>query len=217
MLAAEAEDERLASDLAVRPEIRLVDFTGSTAFGEWLERNATQAEVYTEKAAVNSIVSDSTDDFDAMAGNIAFSLALYSGQMCTAPQNLLVPRSGILVGGERWSLERVEEGIAAAVDALLADPVRAVEVTGAIVNDQVLDRLEHAPSLGRTILASRTIDHPQFPEATVRTPAIIGLDAADEDAYAREQFGPVSFVVATDSTAHSIEILRRTAVEPGAI
>ena len=217
MLAAEAEDERLASDLAVRPEIRLVDFTGSTAFGEWLERNATQAEVYTEKAGVNSIVIDSTDDFDAMAGNIAFSLSLYSGQMCTAPQNLLVPRDGILVGSVRWSLRQVEEGIAGAIDKLLADPARAVEVTGAIVNDQVRERVERAPSLGRVILASRSIDHPQFPDATVRTPMIVGLDAADETVYMREEFGPVSFVVATDSTAHSIDILRRTARDRGAI
>ena len=217
MLAAEAEDERLASDLAVRPEIRLVDFTGSTAFGEWLERNATQAGVYTEKAGVNSIVIDSTDDFDAMAGNIAFSLSLYSGQMCTAPQNLLVPRDGILVGSGRWSLRQVEEGIAGAIDKLLADPARAVEVTGAIVNDQVRERVERAPSLGRVILASRSIDHPQFPDATVRTPMIVGLDAADETVYMREEFGPVSFVVATDSTAHSIDILRRTARDRGAI
>jgi phenylacetic acid degradation protein paaN len=217
MLAAEAEDERLASILAVRPEVKLIDFTGSTAFGEWLERNAGQAQVYTEKAGVNSIVIDSTDDFDAMAANIAFSLSLFSGQMCTAPQNLLVPRDGIRVGREQWSLERVEEGIAAAVDGLMADPARAVEVTGAIVNDQVLERLERAPSIGRVILASRAIDHPQFPNATVRAPTIIGLDAADETAYTREEFGPVSFIVATDSTAHSLEIFGRTARERGAI
>jgi phenylacetic acid degradation protein paaN len=217
VLAAEGEDERLAGILAVRPEIRIVDFTGSTAFGEWLERNAAQAQVYTEKAGVNSIVLDSTDDFEAMAGNIAFSISLYSGQMCTAPQNLLVPRGGMRVGGEVWSLDRVEQGIAHAVEKLLADPARAVEVTGAIVNDAVLTRLERAPSLGRVVLESRAIDHPQFGEATVRTPSIIAVDAADDGAYTHEQFGPVSFLVATDSTDHSIDILRRTAIEHGAI
>ena len=46
---------------------------------------------------------------------------------------------------------------------------------------------------------------------------IVGLDAADETVYMREEFGPVSFVVATDSTAHSIDILRRTARDRGAI
>jgi phenylacetic acid degradation protein paaN len=46
-LAAEAPDDRLAATLAVRPEIRLVDFTGGNAFGDWLEANARQAEVFT--------------------------------------------------------------------------------------------------------------------------------------------------------------------------
>jgi len=171
-----------------------VDFTGSSEFGQWLEQNARQALVYTEKSGVNSIVIDSTDDFEAMARNIGFSLSLYSGQMCTAPQNLLVPRDGISVGGERWTLEQVEEGLGGAVDQLLGDPARAVEVTGSIVNDGVLDRLERAPGLGRVVLGSRVIEHPQFPEATVRTPTLIAVDAADRQAYGREQFGPISFV-----------------------
>ena len=51
--------------------------------------------MYTEKAGVNQIVIDSVDDLKAAARNIAFSLALYSGQMCTAPQNIYVPRDGI--------------------------------------------------------------------------------------------------------------------------
>ena len=82
---------RLAS-WRVRPEVRVVDFTGSTAFGEWLEDNARQAVVYTEKAGVNAVVIDSTDDYAGMLANLAFSLSLYSGQMCTTPQDLLVPR-----------------------------------------------------------------------------------------------------------------------------
>jgi phenylacetic acid degradation protein paaN len=216
-LAADGRGERLAGTLATRPEIRIIDFTGSSAFGEWLEEEARQAQVYTEKSGVNSIVIDSTDDFEGMARNVAFSLALFSGQMCTAPQNLLVPHDGITVGGERMSLAAVEQGIARAIEELLADPAKAVEVTGAIVNDDVLARLDQAPKLGRVVLASRAIEHPAFPEATVRTPLIVGLDASDEELYGREQFGPLAFVVATDSTDHSLEILRRTGQRRGAI
>jgi phenylacetic acid degradation protein paaN len=216
-LAAEGPDERLASTLATRPEVRIVDFTGSTAYGTWLEDNARQALVYTEKAGVNTVVVDSTDDFDGMCRNLAFSLSLYSGQMCTAPQNILVPRDGIVAGGERRTVEQVEQGIASAVEALLGDPARAVDVTGAITGQAVLDRLERAPDLGRVVLASRALDHPQFAEATVRTPLIVALDAADEDAWSSEQFGPIAFVITTDSTAHSLDLLRRTTREHGAI
>src|SRR3712207_1623628 len=65
-LAAEAPGEGLASDLALRPQVRIVDFTGSTQYGDWLEESARQAVVFTEKAGVNTVVVDSTDDFAGM-------------------------------------------------------------------------------------------------------------------------------------------------------
>ena len=46
-LCAEEPDDRVASELATRPEVRVIDFTGSTEYGEWLESNARQAVVYT--------------------------------------------------------------------------------------------------------------------------------------------------------------------------
>ena len=94
-LAAEDPADKLASTLAVRPEVKLIDFTGGNAFGDWLEQHATQATVFTEKAGVNTVVIDSTDAFGAMCFNLAFSFALYTGQMCTAPQNVYLPASGI--------------------------------------------------------------------------------------------------------------------------
>ncbi len=217
-LAAERPGEGLASTLATRPEVRIVDFTGSTAYGEWLEEHARQAQVFTEKAGVNSVVIDSTDDFAGMVGNIAFSLSLYSGQMCTTPQNILVPRDGIDTETGHRGFDDVAAGLAAAVEALTGDDARAVEILGAIVNDDVLDRVEHIDRLGgRVVLASRAVKHPQFPEAVVRTPALIAVDAADEATYAAERFGPIAFVIATDSTGQSLEILGRTATEHGAI
>ena len=75
--------------------MKLIDFTGGNAFGDWLEKNASQATVFTEKAGVNTVVLDSTSDFTAMCFNLAFSFALYTGQMCTAPQNVYLPASGI--------------------------------------------------------------------------------------------------------------------------
>lgn len=85
-LAAERPGEGIAKTLATRPEIRIVDYTGSTAFGDWLEANARQAQVYTEKAGVNTVIVHSTADYKGMLANLAFSLSLYSGQMCTTPR-----------------------------------------------------------------------------------------------------------------------------------
>jgi phenylacetic acid degradation protein paaN len=216
-LAAEEDGEGLAKTLALRPEVRVIDYTGSTGFGTWLEQNAHQAVVFTEKAGVNTVVLDSTDDYAGMLANLAFSLSLYSGQMCTTPQNLLVPRSGITADGQPKSVDDVAEDLAAAVEALLSDDTRATALLGAVVNQGVLDRLDQAPSYGKVALASRAVTHPDFPDATVRTPAIVRLDVADRERYLQECFGPVSFLVTTEDTAQSIDLLRSSVAEQGAI
>jgi phenylacetic acid degradation protein paaN len=215
-LAAEAPDEKLASTLALRPEVRLIDFTGSTAYGQWLEEHARQALVYTEKAGVNTVIIDSTDDFAGMCRNLAFSLSLYSGQMCTTPQNLLVPRGGIETEAGHKSFDEVAQGIADAVTKLTGDDARAVEVTGAIVNDDVLARIERARETGEVVLDSRTVAHPAFPDAAVRTPLILKVDA-DSAAIDGEWFGPIAYLVATPSTVDSVELFRRTVGAKGGL
>ncbi|WP_285758797.1 phenylacetic acid degradation protein PaaN [Nocardiopsis ansamitocini] len=217
LLAAERPDERLAAELAVRPEVRVVDFTGSTSFGDWLEANATQAFVNTEKAGVNAVVVDSTDAYAGMLANLAFSLSLYSGQMCTTPQNLFVPTGGIATDEGHKSPEQFAADLAEAVRGLLGDPARAAGILGALANDDVLERVEAADGLGETVLKSERIPHPDFADAILRTPAVVRLDAARGDVYGREHFGPVSFVITTEDTAHALRLLGETVTERGAL
>lgn len=217
LLATEPNDGALVQDLALRPEIKLIDFTGSTQNGTWLERHAHQAQVYTEKAGVNQIVIDSTDDLKAAAKNIAFSLALYSGQMCTAPQNIYVPRDGIRTADGHASFDEVAQAIAGAVQKLTGDPARSVELIGAIQNDGVMARIDAARAVGRVLLDSQTLQHPAFPDARVRTPLVLQLDVADREKFTQEWFGPISFVIATDSTAQSLDLAGEIAAEHGAL
>ncbi|MEU6849385.1 phenylacetic acid degradation protein PaaN [Actinacidiphila alni] len=219
-LAVERPGEGLAKTLALRPEVRVIDYTGSTAFGDWLETNARQAQVFTEKAGVNTVVVDSTDDYRGMLSNLAFSLSLYSGQMCTTPQNLLIPRDGIDTDAGRKTYDEVVADLAGAVEGLLGDDNRANALLGALVNPDVKARLEAAPGLGEVALASRAVTHPEFPDAVVRTPVLVKLDGAKPDAeaaYLSECFGPVAFAVAMDSTADALELLRRTVRDKGAM
>ncbi|MFF9913506.1 phenylacetic acid degradation protein PaaN [Streptomyces sp. NPDC013457] len=219
-LAVERPGEGIAKTLAVRPEVRIIDYTGSTSFGDWLEANARQAQVYTEKAGVNTVVVDSTDDYKGMLSNLAFSLSLYSGQMCTTPQNLLIPRDGITTDAGPKSYDEVVTDLSAAVGGLLGDDARANALLGALVNPDVKARLEAAAGLGEVALASREVANPDFPDAVVRTPVIVKLDGSKPDpeaAYFSECFGPVSFAVSVDSTADALELLRRTVREKGAM
>ena len=217
LLAAHTAEEDTARQLALDPAVKIIDFTGSTANGDWLENNARQALVYTEKAGVNQVIIDSAADLKGVARNLAFSLALYSGQMCTAPQNIYVPRDGIQTPEGRVSFDEVAAALGAAVDKLGADAAKAVELTGAIQNEGIVERIEKARALGLPVVAdSKTLTHPQFENARVRTPLLLRAEAGNAG-IRQEWFGAIAFVVATDSTAHSIQIARDSVIEHGAL
>jgi len=220
LLAPEAPGEGLAKILAVRPEIKIVDFTGSTAFGDWLEEHARQARVYTEKAGVNMVLIESTSDYPGMLANLAFSLVLYSGQMCTTPQDLLVPAEGIETDQGHKDVAELAADLGAAIDATMGPDPQAVELLGAIVNDGVLSRLDAAAArgtgAGRVAVPSRAIGHPAFPDARVRTPLVVHA-SADSPEISGECFGPVSYLVSTPSAAASVALFRQVAGAKGAL
>jgi len=227
-LAAEADLEDgsvgLASVLTERPETAVIDYTGGSAFGEWLERQgaALGKLVHTEKAGLNTVVVDSTDDLGGVLGNLAFSLSLYSGQMCTTPQNLYVPAEGIETDEGHVSFDDFGARLAAAVERLTGDDARAVELLGATVNDQVRANAAGLAELadrsgGTVVLDSRRVAHPAYPDAVVRAPGLVALDVSREDAYAQECFGPVTFLIRTASTEQSLAQFVDTVREHGAM
>lgn len=203
--------------LATHPAVASIDFTGGNAFGRWLQDHARQARLYAEMAGVNMVVVESTDRYAAMLQNLAFSLCLYSGQMCTTTQNLLVPRGGIATDEGPRSFEQFGQDLAAAIEKITTNPKIASMVLGAIVSDDTCGRVEAAHRAGRTLLASRALPHPEFPEARTRTPVLVALDAADSDLWRRECFGPVSYLVATDSAEAAAQLAEAAIREHGAL
>jgi acyl-CoA reductase-like NAD-dependent aldehyde dehydrogenase len=81
----------------------------------------------------------------------------------------------------------------------------------------VLERLDAAGSHGDVLVASRTVAHPAYPDATVRTPTLIGLTASDSDVYESECFGPVAYLIQTSGTDESIDLFRDTVQRHGAM
>jgi len=215
-LAVDTPDRLLAKELALRPEITIVDYTGGNVFGDWLEKNA-GALVYTEKAGVNAAVIDSTADFTGMTRNLAMSVALYSGQMCTTPQNIFVPRSGIATEDGHKTFDEVVAGLSAALDGLLGAPERAVELLGAIATDATLERVDAENAKPGVVRPSVALAHPAFPNARIRTPLVVKLDAGDVDRYDREMFGPIVYVIAVDSTEQGLDLATSEAQRKGAI
>lgn len=212
LLAVDEPGKEITKDLVQNPDVSIIDYTGSNAFGEWVRTHAGDAQVYTEEAGVNSIVIAATDNFQGMCDNIAFSLSLYSGQMCTAPQNIYVPRDGIETNLGHKSFDDVGAGIAAAVDALLADPARCAGVCGAIADPATLARVERVKSLGRLIRESAA-----FEGARSATPMILAVDAKASHVHEEECFGPISFLVAMEDGDAGINAAAQLARRKGAI
>jgi len=214
-----ATQRTVTQKLATHPAVKSVDFTGSNVFGQWLIDNCHQAQVYAELAGVNNIVIDSTDSYKAMLNNLAFTLSLYSGQMCTTSQAIFVPAGGIDTEDGHKSYDEFCADLARSIERFLSKPEVAHAVLGAIQSADTAERIDIANSgeLGRVVLASTRLENPEFPGATVRTPVLLACDASDEKAYMEERFGPISFIVKVADTAAAIALSERVVSTHGAL
>lgn len=216
-LVPDTQAEPITKELAMDKRVKLIDFTGSNAFGNWLEDNARHARVFTEKAGVNSIIVDSVSDLKAVTRNLAFTLSLYSGQMCTTTQAIYVPKDGIQTPEGKVSFDEFAQALATATSKFLSDNDRACMVLGAVQSEATAARIDECRKLGEIVLDSETRVHPEFPEARIHTPLILKVDGKDKATYSEERFGPVSFLIATESTDDSIRLAREVLHEQGAI
>ncbi|HEX5804229.1 MAG TPA: phenylacetic acid degradation protein PaaN [Azospira sp.] len=205
--------------LAKHPAVASIDFTGGNAFGDWLYANCRGKQIYAELAGVNNIVIDGTDNYKGMLRNLAFTLSLYAGQMCTTTQAIFVPADGIDTPDGKVPFDQVAADLGVAIDKFLADPAVATAVLGAIQSSDTLARIETAAAgkWGEVVLAPRCIEHPEFPQAEVRTPVLLKVDVANEAAWMEERFGPIAFVVRVADTAAAIARAERVVRERGAL
>jgi acyl-CoA reductase-like NAD-dependent aldehyde dehydrogenase len=135
--------------------------------------------------------------------------------MCTTPQNIFIPRDGIETPEGKISFDEVAKSIVKSVDWILSDPARASEVLGAIQDPATVDRVDGAS--GTVLRESEPVANEMFPDARTMSIKIIKADAADRKEFEQELFGPVVYIVATDSTEHSVDIASSIATEHGAI
>ena len=217
-LGVDTLDHPITKELAEDSAVKLIDYTGGSAFGDYIE-SLEGKTVFTEKAGVNSVILDSVSDANAVFGNLAFAASLYSGQMCTAPQNIFVSAEGIKTAEGHLSYDEVVAGIANAVKGLAENPKMGAGTLGAIQNDVTSSRVKsvEAAAGSSVALLSMNIVNPEFPDARTASPTVIAVDASDEKSWKHECFGPIVFVVKTQSAAQSLELTADCAAELGAI
>ncbi len=213
--------EPIAQQLVMHRGIAIVDFTGSARFGGWIEHNVRHALTFTETSGVNTVVLQGTDNLDGMIAKLAHGLCLFSAQMCTSPQNIFLPKDGIIANGQRVTVEDIGHRLSKAVDDLISDRQRAAALLGAIQSEQSLQILQDMTMADAqnadVVRQSGSYDHPDFPHARTATPLIIRCDKSARDLYGEERFAPVSFLITTDNAEEALRLASQDAKEIGAI
>jgi phenylacetic acid degradation protein paaN len=211
-LAPDTLSEQIGKKIIEHPSCAIVDFTGSARFGQWVEQHAPPAPCFTETSGCNVVVVDSCDDLDAVIRSLATTLCLFSAQMCTSPQNIYVPLTGVRVGrgalAQSVSVDEFGRRLAAAIDAIGSDPRKASAILAALQSSSTAELLQSLTEEGRhrsaLLLAPRGYAHPEFPAARTSTPLVLRVGVQDRDLYIEERFGPISFVIETRDSAAAL-------------
>lgn len=217
-LAVDSSNDLIAKELLADPRCKIVDFTGSQTFGRLIERECADKLVYTETSGCNAVILESADDLEDVVDAIALGIAIFSSQMCTAPQNIFIPRSGVATPAGVVAYEDVVSRLVDAVDRLVAEPSSAAAVCGAIHNPKTLDSLTELTAVSEMTVAraSSEYEHPEFPAARTATPLLIEV-AAESAIYRDEHFGPAAFLIAADDRTHALERATDDAQRQGSI
>jgi len=216
-LAVDSLADPVAGVYVDHPAVQIIDFTGSPRYGGRLERTVTGKLLYTETAGVNSVVMESVGDLREAARAVARATCLFSAQMCTSPQVVYVPRSGVQTADGHVGFDAVAEAIVAEIDAIAGNPKMAAGIMGAVQGAVSLDVVAEAEAMAArerlSILRHATpYDHPDYPDARTLTPLVISATPEEKEMYAEERFGPVLFIVAAEdgdaAAGEAVELAR---------
>jgi phenylacetic acid degradation protein paaN len=217
-MVADTREEPATLPLLEHPMTAIVDFTGSPRFGQWIERHCADKLVFTETAGCNSVVIESCAELEPVAAAIAHSLCQASAQMCTSVQNIHVPAGGIAVGDGHASFDEVSAALVAAVEKHLVNPQ---VLCGTLVDDAILATIARYRGLasehGRLLRDSTPLDYADFPEARTASPLMLEVTDTARDIYRDEIFGPVSFIIKSETADLCLHDATTNARECGAI
>jgi aldehyde dehydrogenase (NAD+) len=196
-------DHALGAQLSGDPRVDLVSFTGSTATGRAVMRNAAEhvTRVFLELGGKSAFVMLDDADPAGAASMAAFMASTHAGQGCAITTRLLVPSS---------MHDEVVDAAAATMTALAAgDPTDPSTVCGPLISARQRDRVEghlrRAVEEGGRFACgggrSARFERGFFVDPTL----VVGLD--NSAAIAREEvFGPVLTVIAHDGDDDAVAI-----------
>ena len=181
-------------------------FTGSTKVGRQVMEAAARnlVPVTLELGGKSPVIVGATADLDSVAQRLAYGKLLNGGQLCLAPDYVLMRRED-----EQALIDK----LAARVEAMFPKLRENADVTG-IISKQHFDRLtgyvDEARSKGAKVTAIGDHQHVDGVTKSYRMPIYVVQNVSSDMQLMQEEiFGPVLPIVTYDSIADGLSFIRR--------
>ena len=165
-----------AQTLALRPEVRLIDYTGSTAFGDLArDARARRPSVFTEKAGVNTVVDRLHRRLPGHAPRTSPSRCRSTAARCARRRRTCsCPRDGIDTDEGAPVVRRGRDGPGGGGRRAARRPTRAAAVLGGIVGaGRARAGRRGEPRGGRGARVAMGSSTPSSPTPSTRTPLLV--------------------------------------------
>jgi benzaldehyde dehydrogenase (NAD) len=197
-----AEAAEVVEALIAHPQVRRVNFTGSTKVGRIIAATAAAhlKRTVLELGGKASQIVLADADLDEAAAAANFGAYMNSGQICMSTERLVVDRS--------VSRELAGKVAARASKLTVGDPSDPATMVGAMINQTALDKLESlvadAVEHGAELLCGGAAEGPCF-QPTV----LFGVTPAMR-VYGEESFGPLLSVIEVDGVDEAVKVANDT-------
>jgi acyl-CoA reductase-like NAD-dependent aldehyde dehydrogenase len=199
---APGEAVPIADEFFERPEVRCINFTGSSATGRILAERAGRAlkRCVLELGGYNPLIVLADADLDYAVEAAAFAAFFHSGQICMSARKVLVERPVY-----HTFLDKLVKRAAALP---VGDPADDGTVIGPLINAAALDRVagevRQAVDAGATLLAGGDADGPCY------RPTILADVPGGARIHSEETFGPVLVAQPVDDADEAVAIANST-------
>jgi aldehyde dehydrogenase (NAD+) len=185
--------------------VRAISFTGSTAVGRAIQREAAESFTRTqlELGGQNPVVVLEDADLDTVAAETVAAAFGSAGQKCTATSRVIAVRP-IAEELTQRILDRVK---AIRVGNGLRDDVHMGPVCGETQLTDILEQIERGRDDGATVLAGgEQLTGDDYDDGCYIAPTVFGNVASDMSIAQEEVFGPVLAVLTVDDFDEALAV-----------
>ncbi|KAI0882162.1 aldehyde dehydrogenase [Annulohypoxylon maeteangense] len=187
--------------LVANPNVKKINFTGSTAVGRIITKLAGQylKPIVLELGGKAPAIVWEDADLDLAAEQTALGAFFFSGQICMSTERIIVHKN-ISQAFQEKLLGTVEKMFSSKGDALVLVNTQSVEKNKKLIKDAV--------SKGASVL-NGDVDAEESSKTRMR-PLVISKVTSDMDLYKQESFGPSVSLIEVESEEEALRVANDT-------